>query len=85
MKDKEFAELSGKAKLSRNFFKKSENGKFINMLTYRSDKVGKPTFELEVETIKQLLSDNGFEFEKVEIEYSIYDTNVSHDTKWINS
>ena len=26
-----------------------------------------------------------FEFEKVEIEYSIYDTNVSHDTKWINS
>ena len=85
LKDKEFVELSGKAKLSRNFFKKSEDGKFINMLTYRSDKVGKPTFELEVETIKQLLSDNGFEFEKVEIEYSIYDTNVSHDTKWINS
>ena len=24
-----------------------------------------------------------FEYEKVEIEYAIYDTNVTHDAKWI--
>ena len=25
-----------------------------------------------------------FNFEKVEVEYAIYDTNVSHDAVWIN-
>jgi hypothetical protein len=78
------ADLKGVARLSRNFFKKSKEGdKFVNMLTYRCNKVGRPTFGLEVNTIKELLQLNGFEFEKVEIEYAIYDTNVSHDAKWI--
>jgi hypothetical protein len=79
-------ELSGTAKLSQNFFKKSKDGsKFVNMLTYRSNMCGSPKFKLEVEGIKQLLIEEGFEFEKVEVEYAIYDTNVSHDAKWINN
>ena len=53
------------------------------MLTYRSNKCGSTTFKLEVETIKQILISNGFEFEKVEVEYALYDTNVNHDAKWI--
>jgi len=78
--------LSGTAKLSQNFFKKSKDGsKFVNMLTYRSNMCGSPKFKLEVEGIKQLLIEEGFEFEKVEVEYAIYDTNVSHDAKWINN
>lgn len=77
-------ELSGTCKLSQNFFKKSKDGsKYVNMLTYRSNKCGSPTFKLEVETIKEVLISNGFEFEKVEVEYALYDTNVNHDAKWI--
>ena len=76
--------LSGTAKLSQNFFKKSKDGsKFVNMLTYRSNKCGSPKFKLEVEGIKHLLVEEGFEFEKVEVEYAVYDTNVTHDAKWI--
>ena len=77
-------ELSGTCKLSQNFFKKSKDGsKYVNMLTYRSNKCGSTTFKLEVETIKEILISNGFEFEKVEVEYALYDTNVNHDAKWI--
>lgn len=85
LKDKNIIELSGKAKLSQNFFKQSKDGgKFVNMLTYRSNMCGRPKFQLEVEAIKQMLIDEGFNFEKVEVEYSIYDTKVSHDAVWIN-
>ena len=78
--------LSGTAKLSQNFFKKSKDGsKFVNMLTYRSNMCGSPKFKLEVEGIKHLLVEEGFEFEKVEVEYAVYDTNVTHDAKWILS
>jgi NTP pyrophosphatase (non-canonical NTP hydrolase) len=74
--------LSGTAKLSQNFFKKSKDGsKFVNMLTYRSNMCGSPKFKLEVDGIKHLLQEEGFEFEKVEVEYAVYDTNVSHDSK----
>ena len=76
--------LSGSAKLSQNFFKKSNDGSsFINMLTYRSNKCGRYKFEDEVNDIKELLSMNDFTYEKVEIEYAVYDTNVNHDSKWI--
>ena len=79
-----FIELSGTAKLSQNFFKKSKDGsKFVNMLTYRSNMCGSPKFKLEVESIKHLLQEKGFDFEKVEVEYAVYDTNVSHDSKWL--
>lgn len=82
--DSHLIDLSGTAKLSQNFFKKSKDGsKFVNMLTYRSNMCGSPKFKLEVEGIKHLLQEEGFEFEKVEVEYAVYDTNVTHDAKWI--
>lgn len=85
LRDRHLIDLSGKAKLSQNFFKQSKDGgKFVNMLTYRSNMCGRPKFQLEVEAIKQMLIDEGFNFEKVEVEYAIYDTNVSHDAVWIN-
>ena len=84
LSDSSIIELWGTAKLSQNFFKKSKNGdKFVNMLTYRCNRIGAPTFKLQVETIKELLNQYGYEFEKVEVEYAIYDTNVTHDAKWI--
>ena len=80
----EIIELSGTVKLSQNFFKKSKDGsRFVNMLTYRSNKCGSPKFKLEVEGLKNVLTKKGFDFEKVEVEYAVYDTNVTHDAKWI--
>jgi NTP pyrophosphatase (non-canonical NTP hydrolase) len=80
----EMFELSGTIKLSQNFFKKSKDGsKFVNMLTYRSNMCGSPKFKLEVESIKHILDERGFDYEKVEVEYAVYDTNVTHDAKWI--
>lgn len=78
--------LTGKVKLSQNFFKKSKDySKFVNMVTYRSNKCVKDSFIEEVEFIKNKLNKNDFTFEKIEVEYAIYDTNVTHDLKWINS
>ena len=80
----EMLDLSGTIKLSQNFFKKSKDGsKFVNMLTYRSNMCGSPKFKLEVEGIKHILDERGFDYEKVEVEYAVYDTNVTHDAKWI--
>jgi hypothetical protein len=83
LSDSDNVELSGTVKLSQNFFKKSNDGKFVNMLTYRSNMCGRPTFQLEVETIKTLLDKYCYDYEKVEVEYAVYDTNVTHDAKWI--
>lgn len=78
--------LSGTTNLSQNFFKKSNDGsKYVNMLTYRCHKGNYPNFQKEVEDIKLYLKSNGFEFEKVEIEFAIYDSNVNHDLAWINN
>ena len=81
----EDSECGGVAKLSQNFFKKSEDGsKFVNMITYRNNLCGYETFKEEVELIKLSLMSNEFEFEKVEIEYAIYDSNIHHDDIWIS-
>lgn len=76
--------LNGSIKLSQNFFKRSFDGsKFINMLTYRDSSTSMSDFDSDVNLIKSSLLSNGFVFEKVEIEYAIYDTNVNHDSKWM--
>lgn len=82
----EHTPLIGKAKLSQNFFKKSNDGsRYVNMVTYRNNRSGYSVFKNEVENIKHLFNEKGFNFEKVEVEYSIYDTNVSHDKNWLNN
>jgi hypothetical protein len=40
-------------------------------------------FEHDVDAIKWSLEKCDFYFEKVEVEYALYDTNVNHDSKWI--
>ena len=77
-------ELGGTCKLSQNFFKKSKDGsKFVNMLTYRDNMTCREDFEHDVDAIKWSLEEFDFYFEKVEVEYALYDTNVNHDSKWI--
>jgi hypothetical protein len=63
------------------------------MLTYRSNKVSYKEFESEVRSIEKIISGENdwsllsnfkkFDYEKVELEYAVYDTNVTHDAKWI--
>jgi len=79
-------ELSGKVKLSQNFFKRSKDGsKFVNMITYRSNMTKSSEFIEQVDAIKWHLKECGFEFEKVEVEYAVYDTNTTHDLAWIKT
>ena len=76
--------LSGSLKSSQNFFKKTNDGdKYINMLTYRHKLTNSVTFKTHIEFLKEQLNLNGFQYEKVEVEFCIYDTNISHDTTWI--
>jgi NTP pyrophosphatase (non-canonical NTP hydrolase) len=83
-KDKlqEIAERVG-SHLSRNYFKKLPDGKFVNMITHRSYGDLYKHFDGQVEYLKGLLESNNIHFEKVITEFSIYDTNVSHDNKWL--
>lgn len=85
-KDKlqEIAERVG-SHLSRNFFKKLENGKFVNMITHRNYGDLYKHFEGQVNYLKDLLDGDKIEYEKVITEFSVYDTNVSHDSKWLTN
>lgn len=85
-KDKlqEIAERVG-SHLSRNFFKKLENGKFVNMITHRNYGDLYKHFEGQVNYLKDLLDDAKIEYEKVITEFSVYDTKVSHDSKWLTN
>ena len=78
----ELAKRNG-AHMSRNFFKKIEDGKFVNMITYRSYDGTFPEFEKKVNLIQEDLRENGIYFEKVITEFAIYDTKVSHDFLWL--
>jgi NTP pyrophosphatase (non-canonical NTP hydrolase) len=74
------------AHLSRNFFKKLDGGKFVNMITYRlygGKGVCYDFFKEKVGALKASLTARSIPFEKEIIEFSIYDTKVSHDDAWI--
>lgn len=75
--------VDGFVKMSQNFFKKVDSGTYINMITYRSYSLGYNDFNKNVEYLKQRLTTCGFKFEKVEVEFAIYDSNIHHDSKWL--
>jgi|VirMetMinimDraft_7_1064189.scaffolds.fasta_scaffold11792_1 NTP pyrophosphatase (non-canonical NTP hydrolase) len=69
--------------LSKNAFKKIDKDSYIIMATYRSTDQTYETFLKSVENIKSDLSKNGFVYEKVIVEFSVYDTKVKHDSEWL--
>lgn len=71
------------AHMSRNFFKKIEGGKFVNMITFRLYDGTFDNFNQRVESLKEVLRSNNIEFEKVVTEFAIYDSKVSHDFLWL--
>lgn len=84
-KDKVFLEnilKDNDVHISRNFFKKYDDH-FILMITYRNYNCTLEWFEEYVELLKRKLTSYDFEYEKVIIEFSVFDTKVSHDSKWL--
>lgn len=71
------------AHISKNFFKKMEDGRFVNMITLRDYDTYNKAFELQVENLKTKLTKAKIDYEKVVIEFAIYDTKVSHDFLWL--
>jgi hypothetical protein len=68
--------------LSKNFFKKKDDGRLVKMITMRKYDGLYDDFTQELDRLKTRLSANNIEFEKVITEFSIYDTKVSHDFLW---
>lgn len=69
--------------LSRNLLKKTEEY-YYQMITYRNSDISLPEFKDIITEAKNELEYLGLEYDKVEIEECIFDTNVSIDNKWIN-
>jgi len=71
--------------LSRNAFKKYTNGTYKIMLSYRSYDKMYEDFRAHLDHIVSELSKNNFKVDKEIVEFSIYDTKVNHDKKWLEA
>lgn len=69
--------------LSRNVFKRIDENHFKIMSTYRKYDGVFETFKETLETIKKNIVSAGFEIEKTIVEFSVYDSRVSHDAAWL--
>jgi len=72
------------AHLSKNTFKKFDNGKYIQMLTLRNYKTTREKFELDVQNLINDLN-KSFSVSKTEVEFCVYDSKINHDYKWLNN
>ena len=80
---KKFAEAND-LHLSRSFFKIWGDGRFIQMMTFRSYDLRLEKFKDKVDEIVTDLYDHGYHCCDIpKIEYAIYDSNFSHDYEWI--
>lgn len=71
--------------LSKSVFKKLSADVSKVMVTYREYNVSYEDFKEKVTCNAALLDYCGFEYEDPIIEFSIFDTKISHDAAWINS
>lgn len=69
---------------SRNIFKKYDNGVSIIMLTSRAYDGTYEDFLEKAEAVKAAFAEKKFDIEKVIIEFSVFDTRVSHDSAWLS-
>lgn len=68
---------------SKNVFKRYDDGTYTVMLTLRTYTSTYESFNDEVEKLQRYLESQDFGVAKTIIEFSIYDTRVSHDATWI--
>lgn len=70
--------------LSKNVFKKIDDGAYVVMITIRDSHMNREEFEGMVERSIKLILEDGWKIPKKEIvEFAIYDTKVSHDYLWL--
>jgi NTP pyrophosphatase (non-canonical NTP hydrolase) len=70
---------------SRNAWKRYADGTYTIMVTYRDYKMMYEDFRAAVDALKQTLTSACFQVEKEIVEFSVYDTKVSHDAAWLLS
>lgn len=75
--------IDTKSHLSKNVFKKLSIDTSKVMMTYRVYDGVREDFSQSVDMIESLLVSNLFEIDKKIIEFSIYDTKISHDANWL--
>lgn len=68
--------------LSKNLFKKAEDFSY-QMITYRSYTDSLTQFIKIIDVMKKKLTDLSINFDKIEIEECIFDSNVNVDNNWI--
>jgi len=83
LKDLETIAMIHGARMSSNVFKKFEDGSFTIMVTLRDYKDQFESFKICLEDLKTSLANDDFQVEKEIVEFSVYDTKVSHDSEWI--
>lgn len=70
--------------LSRNAFKKAEDGKVIIMSTLRDYQSGYADFSQQVDASVERIEDLGFDLAKTPItEFALYDSNIHQDDDWM--
>lgn len=72
------------AHLSRNFFKKISDDEYVIMMTLRSYIDVAENFVERARLLREKLQQEGFVVDKMETEFAVYDTNVTHDLEWFN-
>lgn len=73
-----------KCHISKSIFKRVSETEFKIMLTYREYAGVYEYFKLHVDDIAGMIQFNGFQVDKPIVEFSIFDTKVSHDASWIS-
>lgn len=78
----ELAEIHG-AHMSKNIFKIVDESNYVQMMTLRSYTGIYSEFDQLVDKFIAHLAKEGFDLEKKIVEFSVYDTKVTHDSAWI--
>lgn len=73
------------AHMSKNIFKIVDEDNFVQMMTVRRYTGTYSEFDADVDRFIEELNENGFDLDKKIVEFSVYDTKVSHDAAWISS
>jgi hypothetical protein len=69
---------------SRNVFKKINDTEYYVMSTYRTKNLDLNSFWMKLFFFKEELTRNGFNYDKVETESCIFDSNENLDKSWLN-
>jgi len=69
---------------SRNVFKKINESEFYMMCTYRVKDSNLSAFKNKISDFTTAVSNLGFEYDKLELEGCVMDTNENLENKWLN-